>query len=538
MPDARRRRDRALLGVLLLAFALFALGIHWGLPNTHPWNGDDISPEKPLRVLWTWLHGSHKYPYLHWWISLAAYAPWLLWLAARGQLDLGCLPALEERCFADPLPAFSVLMAISRGLSLLMALGTVALAAATARVLGGGRGAVLTAAAATACAPVLVFFAHTGNLDAPVTFWLALSLYFFARIVRRGTPLDHLAFGLAMGCALATKEAVVGAYVLPVLAILGLHLRRRLRGRPFSSSALARALLDVRMTSLAASALLVYGAANNVLFNWDGFVRHLAAWNPEGERMTGFRGGFSGWLPFAGRVLRTLGEGEGEGLLAVGALGVAVAAWRRRPALWLALPALSYLGFSLGAARFAPVRFALPLVPVLAVFVGEVVDAAGRRGRALRTLAAVVVGAALLHAGLRALNLDLFLVHDSRYLAEAWLGEHASPPARVAHFAPPAYLPRLARMGYDAWRVPEEEWTLGALDAGGAEWIVLSERFYPRFRGARGGFFEALLDGEHGWRIVWQGRGTTLLEPLLGGPGLVGAVNPTLTILGRQGATR
>jgi hypothetical protein len=40
-------------------------------------------------------------------------------------------------------------------------------------------------------------------------------------------------------------------------------------------------------------------------------------------------------------------------------------------------------------------------------------------------------------------SLDLAMANDARYAAEAWLKEHASPPALVAPVGPLEYLPRM-----------------------------------------------------------------------------------------------
>ena len=199
------------------------LGIHWGLPNHESWNGDDLSPSKPLRVVHDWLRGNHKYPYLQWWLNLALYAPWLLGVAAAGELDLGCFPRLRAECFADPLRDMTVFMAISRLLSVAMGLGIVLGTRRLALALHGDRAAALFAALICAASPTLVFFCHTGNVDAPHVFWFSASLVAAVSVWRRGTPLDHAAFGLLAGCALATKDTVIGAYVLPGLALLGVH---------------------------------------------------------------------------------------------------------------------------------------------------------------------------------------------------------------------------------------------------------------------------------------------------------------------------
>ena len=95
----------------LTGLALMLIGIEWGLPNVHSWNGDDIAPEKPLRVVHDWLFGHHKYPYFHWWLNLPLYAPWLSVVALRGELDLGCFPRIRTECFANPWRDMTVFIA-------------------------------------------------------------------------------------------------------------------------------------------------------------------------------------------------------------------------------------------------------------------------------------------------------------------------------------------------------------------------------------------------------------------------------------------
>jgi hypothetical protein len=388
------------------------------------------------------------------------------------------------------------------------------------------------AACATACAPVLVFFAHTGNLDVPQVFWFSVWLWFFVRVVQGGATRDYVGFGLALGAAVATKEGIGGAFVLPALAVYALQLRR-VRAQGGAARELVRATLDRRLWLLAGAAVGVYVLVQNPVFNAEGFARHLEAWNPAGDRMTSFRTGFTGWGRFVRQLASAVGEGAGPAVASLGALGAAVALVLRRPAAWLWLPALSYLGVSLLTARFAPVRFALPLVPLLAIFLGEAWEAVQRGPRFARAGAAAGVALALGYSLLLSLNLDLFLRNDSRYLAEAFLREHAAPGERVAVFAPDRYLPRIARVGGEAWEVPEAQWSAAGVAAGAPGWIVLSDRYHPRFSGERGEFFAALKRGELGWTVAWEGHGTTFLEPWLGGPGLVGAINPHFTILGQ-----
>jgi len=521
-------RDRLLLAILALVVVLSLIGIGWGLPNAYPWNGDDISPDKPLKVVYNYLFGTHKYPRLHWWISFALYSPYLGFLALSGGLDASCFPNLKEPCFSDPARQFSVLMGLSRLLSVAMAAGTVWLTHRLAMRLHGERRAALFAALAVACSHAVVFFAHVGNLDGPVLFWFTLSMLAFVSLLRRGAWWDYLAFGLAAGCTLATKEGVIGAYVGVAAAILAVHFDRARRG-----GGLAKGALDRRLWGLVAAVVLVYALSNNLLFNWSGFVEHLGNWSPDSDRMTSFREGYPGFLPFVGVTARSLAEAMGGGLLLLCLLGVPFVARVRPFALVVLIPAASYFALSLVPAGFAPIRFMLPLVPLLAVLGGLL---ASRLTAAPRLWGAIGIAAVALvyaHAGLHALNQDLFLLADARYGAERWLSAHAEAGARVVVFTNRRYLPRLELLGLDPVHVPRPEIGAAGLAAADADYVVLSDRARV-FGDERGRFLRALAEGRAGYEPVYSARGRTPLEPWLGPETLAGAVNPRITILQRH----
>ena len=85
--------------------------------------------------------------------------------------------------------------------------------------------------------------------------------------------LDYLAFGFASGCALATKEAIIGAYLGMGLAIYGVHVNRERGSQPLTPRSWLEASFDRKLLGLVACFLAVYALANNVLFNWSGFLR-------------------------------------------------------------------------------------------------------------------------------------------------------------------------------------------------------------------------------------------------------------------------
>jgi len=494
-----------------LSLILNTFGITWGLPYHLSWSIDDISPWKPLALPWYWLHGAHKYPYLHWFVSLVFYAPVLAWWALTGRLDPGCLPVIlhDEGCFADPYGQPGALMLISRLLSAAMGAGTVLAVHFVALELRAERAAALAAALVVAVSYVFVTYAHVGNLEVPQCFWFAVSMLFLARVLRRGGRRDYLGFGLAAGSTLATKEGVIGAYVLTCLLIYAVHLRRSLAGRPPGPRALLAASLDRKLLLLAGSLLLVYAASQNVLLNAPGFAEHWKEWIPSGEHMVKYGDRFGGYRWLFQDLVRSLHRSMGVPLAALCAIGVPYACVRRPWTAVLLAPGLSYLVFSIMLAKFAPERFVMPLVLLLAVPGGVLAARLLRVRGVLRPVALALVAAAFGHGFLYALSGDLAMRNDSRYAAEDWLRAHVPASARIASCSNPIDLPRLDRLGYQTAFFPRDDAGQRALQAWRPEYVIVSAAspgWFPlhKNRGLRPEEAGAL-----GYRAVWEAGGAT-----------------------------
>lgn len=535
LKPARLPADWFLVAILLVALFLNLVGLCWGLPNVESWMADDISPWLPLRVGRTYFFGWHKYPFLHSWISLFAYSPYLLYLLVSGGLDLSCYPRISEACFANAYTQLGALMLISRGLSVLMGLGTVYAVYHLALRILGGRAAARFAALLAACSFLLVFYSHMGNLDVPHCFWFVLSLYFFVGVLQRGLLFDYVAFGLSAGCAVGTKEGIIGAYVLTCAAIYAVHLSRELRARGSASARSWLAVsLDRRLLALAGSLLLVYAISINPL-NWNGFLEHWKLWLPSQPRMADFQADFfEGYPDLFRRIAIGLRDAMGGPALALCVAGIVYASWRRPWSAVLLLPALSYVAFSIVPAKYAPPRFILPLVPILAVFGGVMAGRLLRGPLAMRLFTLPFLAFVFGHAFLHALNGSLMLVNDSRYLAEQWLRENVKTEARIGTFSTAQYLPRLAWLGHHVERIPEDEIGEPALRERSPDYLVLSSLYYRRFRGERQEWLERLISGREGYTELWKGRGHSPLEPWMGHRYALADVNPEIIILGRS----
>ncbi len=528
------RGDVVLMTILGCALLLDGLGLGWGLPNRESWMADDISPWLPLRVPKTYFSGWHKYPFLHSWISLALYGPYLIYLIASDGLDLSCYPRIAEGCFSSPDAQLAILMLLSRALSVGMGLGMVFLVYRLAMKLLDDRIAARFAALLTAGSFVVVRYSHVGNLDLPSCLWFVASLCFLVEALRRGTLAAHVGFGLMAGAAVGTKEGIVGAYVLSYLTILVARARARYRAQPGSPFRTAmKTAVDRPLLGAACSLLGVYALATNPL-HLRGFVEHWKLWLPSQPRMAGFHAGFTGYPDLLLEIGRNLGAAMGWPALLLCVAGVAHALGRRSSRLVLLVPATSYLLFSLLPAGYAPLRFALPWVPILAVFGGglaaRLLQAEGVARHAAAGLLALVIGHQMLHA----LNGDLMLVHDGRYLAEVWIRENVETDARFGVLGKTKYLPRLARLGHSVERPPDEGSGQPGLQGWSPDYLVLSSLYYPRLRGEPRAWLERRIAGHAGYRVVWRGRGHSPLEPWLGHRAARTDVNPEILILARQ----
>lgn len=123
--------NRAVLIILLLSLFLGSFGIWWGLPNYFSWSNDDISPLLPLRAAYNRFIGVYKHPPLHYFITDLFYAPYIAYLSFTGELS--ALNKVFPYGLADPLTSLTVLMVISRILSVIMGTGIVFLVYLTSK---------------------------------------------------------------------------------------------------------------------------------------------------------------------------------------------------------------------------------------------------------------------------------------------------------------------------------------------------------------------------------------------------------------------
>jgi 4-amino-4-deoxy-L-arabinose transferase-like glycosyltransferase len=543
------RHGRNVLALILAgSIILNAFHLHWGLPNENTtWAADALTPLSPLSIgkkefsQWNsgWFY--FKYPIGHHMLLLAAYAPYLIWLYTTGQLSGP--RAKYPYGFSDPDWALTVLALIGRVVSVLMASGAVWIVFVLGREFLDPFAAAWAAAAA-ACSPALIYYAHTTNLDVPVMFWMLLSLLFAIRLTKAVRVCDCVGLGMAAGMALATKEFALGMLVaLPLIIAAGQA--RHLRITDWNGFA----FVFLRLILAAGVALLIYGLATNAFFNPAGVfnrwrfltntlpkdlygvvVPRPSMINPTTDLATHLR------------FLRELGVAliDAVGLpLIITAVGGLILALLQIPRVAIVILTIFviYYWFALAPVPLVTPRYVLPLGMLLMLFAGRFLSGIARLGWSARGLAIIVSMAGLAYA----VSVDYLLVRDPRYAAEGWLLEHARGRT-VEVYNKRTFLPRFPA---DVSRSQPAfvEITRSGLDARRPDFILLSMADISRVTGVvdpyegktrrrleNEAFLRALMAERVGYRRVAQFHTSC---PLVRS-GAIRSLNPEIVIYARS----
>ena|GEM_PF-2121038 len=589
---ASRAKRLLWIAPFAIYLALAGTGITWGLPNDHSWSNDDIAPNTVLRVGEFYWGASHKYPYLQLFIDRALYEPYILMAQANGQYEADCRPVRRD-CFVDRPRQVGRLILISRLRSLVMGAGVVALVASAAAMLFGPQ-AAFWAAMLAAVNETLGFFGKQGNLDVPYSFWFMASLLPWLRIMRGAGRRDWLLFGLLAGAALATKESIVGAYVLMGGAMLIALVRQLRRADGRGGSRPSATWEATRRLGLMACGLLgVYGLVMNVALNWSGFVDHLRHW-VGGPGVEDFNDAYAGPLWLARMTWNRSMDGAGRPLWLFLAVAPIASLWwpdgrpggsaARRVTLWLLVPVCSYLLFTILPIRFVYSRFLLPVFLLLAIAGGPLAarlwqgpaDLTAPTWGLRRLVGRVALIGMLGYSGLYSLNQGLAMRADTRLAAEAWMAANLPSGAQVVAFGDEAYFPRLDLLDLDPevirWKTlppylpaddpaADDEPTaqadaLAAMmlamdDAeqtpppGAPDWLLLSSRGAPPPGTAGDRLQERLQGGSAGYDVVWDSSNAyhdmdrvadrpSPLGPVLWGDFVENRISPRIWVLKRR----
>ena len=516
-----------LAGVLLLALALRVWGLGWGLPSAthyfsyHPDESVVLEASSlPTMNVFTGQLLPHFYRYGSLQLYLVCFANTLAALA--GAVDI------VPKDFAIWYPQWAKMYLIGRCLTVGMGVGTVFAVYRIGERLWGRR-AGLMAALALAVMPLHAQHSHFLTVDVPATFWAMLSLLWAVRLATDDSkPLRAALWaGAFAGLAAATKYNLALAVLPLVVAVLiptppapnpggaGLEVASRSSPPPVNGGR-GRGVIFL---GLAAFVFAFFLACPGAILENAQFMRDLRfeAVHVQNVDDPTFRDTGSG---FVYHIARNLDAGLGLPLLVLALVSVGYALYKheRGDGLLAAFALPYYVLISLAAVRYA--RYTIPLLPILALWVGRMAADWSRLPRPTLRWFGMIAGAGALAWTLVA---ALWLVEamaetDSRDEALTWIRSHAAASATFGFAAMPwfgtapisPYFPMYQRGGWRAMTPPTEaaryvyagkDWDLDLLKSANPDFVILSEYDYAdaqrRGEAEASAYLDYLTDAEH-----------------------------------------
>jgi Dolichyl-phosphate-mannose-protein mannosyltransferase len=491
-----RRRDvgPAFGSVLSFSLLLNVWGIWWAMPNTRGWGPDEVVPPDVLRAFHAaFSHGwFDKYPPFHYAVLAAADSPILL-LSWLGFVDVNATPA------------HVALVLIGRFVSLAFGAATIVLVYQCGLQMYGRRGA-LFAALTTALTVPFAYYSKLANLDVPYLFWFTVSLFAYIRMLQRHEERDYLLFAASAALAGCTKDQAWGLYfAMPVAIVAARWLQWRRTGGPA-----AQIVFDATILRALGVGLATFLVADNVLFNFSGFVTHVTLLRRTPAEFQEFPRSFAGELQMAWSAIREMRYMFGWPLTAI--VAIALARGLARPTTtprlgWLLVPALSYYLTFVGVILFFFDRYLLPIAIVLALYVGWWLEGFLAPGVRARTARRALVAAAFAYTAVYAMTIDYAMTHDSRYEVTRWIRAHARPGELTASLGPLEYA--MIADGVP-WRSVESVDQIAWLQPA---FVVLNADQMPTLPPAVQTMHQALLDGRCGYRLALKVRARALPLP-------------------------
>jgi hypothetical protein len=397
------------VGIGVLAVGLRFWRVDWGLAQGAYFPDENLWIERmrgffPLG--WTSLAPGGRLYYPTMYSSLAGLAAWAL----------GVVPAP-----GDPAQAPALLL-VARFVSALASLVTVlAVGLATGRV--AGTRVALVAALLMAVAPIEVMQVHFASVDALLVLWMTVAAIAACVVASTGSLAAVVVGGVAAGFAVGTKYTGLAALMGLGWGILEHAWKRRSGSRAFGLAAIA--LMVGAVAALVASPVLVTRAGD--------VRREMAFLN-----WTVMRGGPNNNIveslgsygrPLVYQAVVGLPFALGWSFYVAGLVGIAVAVARRTPVDRVMLAAIIPYFLIVSSGYGIAHRYAMPLVPVLAVLAARAL----LDGRVWPTIRVGLVLVVVVHTFVYSASLLTRLSYDQQEALARWLPEHVP---RASHAAP------------------------------------------------------------------------------------------------------
>lgn len=498
---APRRRAGRWIGLVLLVVLTIKLstwGLFWGMPAVSSWSPDTIAGSRTLFSLGNWpANWQGHYPPLHFLINQTAYRPVLAHWQDAGVMVTD--PDTGQMGLAPPLaPKFGLLILVSRAITVAMSLLTVLALVATANALSSDRTAALLAGLTMATCAEWVFFSHLGNLDIPHVFWFTLGLYAYVRAWQTDATRYFVSLGLLTACAVSTKDAVAGAFAGVALVLCARRILNR-RARGASAFGALSAVIHRKMLIGLAAFVIPYVLIQGILVNPQGYVSRMEYWL-RGPGVSGFNTAYQGPVWLLGEAATVWAKAFGWPMFVVMILA-AIYGLRHRPgqSLLMIVPSVTYYLIVCSSIHMVYARMLFPVYICLSVLVGRfLADFLRQRfvPRAMRIGAVILLFAGSIGY---CVAVDLEMLADTRYQAEAWLTDRADPAEAIGVFSDPQYLPRFSPGGHRAIRL---DMSPGAIADERPTHLIVTSFNYDEFDDARRRCMADLLAGGLGYRVV------------------------------------
>lgn len=402
--------------VLGVAALLRVWGMNYGLPFPTARPDEERIVGRALNMMATGnLHpGDYTYPGLSKYLNVAGIGSYVWTKQALGHYG-GLKDFLFDVVIANRGLQYRICRSVSVLFGVLTVLATFGLCQSAYRSQSTG----LLAASVVATNVIHVRDSHFATVDAVMTFFVVISLWFAVRVARDFRTADFIGAGVFAGMAAATKYnagmVALGLVVACITPLLGRPLEGEIPGR----GVILKRLLIAGVLSAVTFAIctpysLIYAGAVAKELN---AIRNVL-YEGEGTRAI--------WIHL--RV--TFPEGLGWPFFIAAVLGLGRALWLRRPGELVLLAFFIPSFASAAGVRWIFPRYITPYVPLLAVMAAEFCYIVVCRSKAPATLA---VGLILAGPGLyrSALFDQVASQKDTRVLAAEWVEANVPPRSEI-----------------------------------------------------------------------------------------------------------
>ena len=290
-----------------------------------------------------------------------------------------------------------------------------------------------------------IAFNHFLTADSPMIFWMLLAFFFSQRIITAGTWPDYLLAGFFVGLGTATKyNALAVGLAIPVA-----HWLR--------SSGIRQALFSPRMVLgiLMVPLAFVLGCPYAVLDHRN-FIKDFMYNYTVTPNYGGTVGGGPGYLDFLGRLPEILGwPGAFWVALAVAASTVIVLIAPKRLGLGLkgfllAASVVALYFIKIGSFSRIETRFVLPIVPLLLLMAGPLLEVCARKP----TFIHISLLPVLAYNCVCSFYVGIRFQDDPRMAAQTWVRTHLTNGASIESTQSCSNWNRIPGMHLDERRAP------------------------------------------------------------------------------------